>query len=206
VGKTIALSWRGVVTRARPRRGRSATLPVSLRRRTRRSMVETFTPNYKATCCCLWSCISNAIAWPLWTSVSRGMITSVIATLLPVTEAALTTVGNHNRHIHSKTVRSRLCEFGLRPRRPYIGFPLTRARRAHHMAWLAAHGPRQFPMRQWRQVEPLPNLSLSRTQSSAKRSPGRRYSRRDEMDRRVRGIGMPRYYWPIKGCLVGRVG
>ena len=43
------------------------------------------------------------------------------------TETALTTVGNHNRHIHPKTVRNRLCEFGLRARRPYIGFPLTRA-------------------------------------------------------------------------------
>ena len=53
----------------------SATLLVSLRRRTRRSTVETFTPNCKATCCCIWPCISNAIAWPLWTSVSRDMIT-----------------------------------------------------------------------------------------------------------------------------------
>jgi hypothetical protein len=64
----------------------------------------------------------------------------------------LTTVGNHNRHIHPKTVRNRLHEFGLRARRPYIGFPLTRARRACRMAWLAAHGPRQFPTRQWRRV------------------------------------------------------
>jgi len=30
------------------------------------------------------------------------------------TETALTTVGNHNRHIHPKTVRNRLREFGLR--------------------------------------------------------------------------------------------
>ena len=68
------------------------------------------------------------------------------------TETALTTVGNRNRHIHPKTVRNRLREFGLRARRPYIGFPLTRPRRARRMAWLAAHGPRQFPMRQWRQI------------------------------------------------------
>jgi len=46
-------------------------------------------------------------------------------------------------------VRNRLHEFGLRARRPYIGFPHTRV---HRMAWLAAHGPRQFPMRQWRRV------------------------------------------------------
>ena len=39
--------------------------------------------------------------------------------------SALTTVGNHNHHIHPKTVRKRLREFGLRARRPYIDFPLT---------------------------------------------------------------------------------
>jgi hypothetical protein len=66
------------------------------------------------------------------------------------TETALTTVGNYNRYIHPKTVRNRLRELGLRARRPYIGFPLTRARRARRMAWLVAHGPKQFPMRQWR--------------------------------------------------------
>ena len=68
------------------------------------------------------------------------------------TETTLTTVCNHNRHIHPKNMKNRLREFGLRARRPYIGFPLTRARRARRMAWLAAHGPRQFPMRQWRRV------------------------------------------------------
>ena len=36
------------------------------------------------------------------------------------TETALTTVGNHNHHIHPKTVRKRLHEFGLRARRPYM--------------------------------------------------------------------------------------
>jgi hypothetical protein len=43
-------------------------------------------------------------------------------------------------------VRNGLREFGLRARRPYIGLPLTRARRACRMAWLAAHGSRKFPM------------------------------------------------------------
>ena len=57
-----------------------------------------------------------------------------------------------NRHIHPKTVRNRLREFGLRAHRPYIGFPLIHACRAHRMTWLAVHGPRQFPMRQWRRV------------------------------------------------------
>ena len=71
--RRMALSWRCDVTRGRPDRGRSATRPVSLRRRTRRSVVETCTPKCLATCCCLCPCISNAIAWPLWTSVSRTM-------------------------------------------------------------------------------------------------------------------------------------
>jgi transposase len=35
------------------------------------------------------------------------------------TETALTTVGNHNRYIHPKTVRNRLREFSLRARRLY---------------------------------------------------------------------------------------
>ena len=68
------------------------------------------------------------------------------------TETALTTVGNRNRHIHPKTVRNRLREFGLRAHPPYIGFPLSRTRRARGMACFAAHGPKQFPIRQWRRV------------------------------------------------------
>ena len=43
-------------------------------------------------------------------------------------------------------------EIGLRARRPYIGLPLTQARRLRRMAWLMAHAPRLFPMRQWRRV------------------------------------------------------
>ena len=69
-----------------------------------------------------------------------------------VTETSNNTIGNHNRHIHPKTVRNRLREAGLRCRRPCVGLPLTRPRRARRMAWLAAHAPRIFPMRQWRQV------------------------------------------------------
>ena len=71
--RRMALSWRCDVTRGRPDRGRSATSLVSLRRRTRRSMVETCTPKCLATYCCLCPWISNAVAWPLWTSVSRTM-------------------------------------------------------------------------------------------------------------------------------------
>ena len=68
------------------------------------------------------------------------------------TKTTNNTIGNHNHHIHPKTVRNRLCEAGLQCRRPCVGLPLTRPRHARRMAWLAAHAPRIFPVRQWRQV------------------------------------------------------
>ena len=68
------------------------------------------------------------------------------------TETAVNTVGSHNRRIHPKTVRNRLREFGLRARRPNVGLPLNRARRARRMACVTAQAPRRFPMRQWRRV------------------------------------------------------
>ena len=71
---------------------------------------------------------------------------------LTATETALNTVGTHNRQISPKTVGSRLCEIGLQARHPYVGLPLTQARRLRRMAWLTAHAPRLFPMRQWRRV------------------------------------------------------
>ena len=71
---------------------------------------------------------------------------------LTATETALNTVGTHNRQISPKTVGSRLREIGLRARRLYVGLPLTQARRLRRMAWLTAHAPRLFPMRQWRRV------------------------------------------------------
>ena len=60
---------------------------------------------------------------------------------LTATETALNTVGTHNRQISPKTVGSRLREIGLRARRPYVGLPLTQARRLRRMAWLTAHAP-----------------------------------------------------------------
>ena len=71
---------------------------------------------------------------------------------LIATATALYTVGTHNRQISPKTVGSRLREIGLRARRPYVVLPLTQARRLRRMAWLTAHAPRLFPMRQWRRV------------------------------------------------------
>ena len=71
---------------------------------------------------------------------------------LTATETALNTVDTHNQQISLKTVGSRLREIGLRACRPYIGLPLTQAHRLRRMAWLTAHAPRLFPMRQWRRV------------------------------------------------------
>lgn len=96
---------------------------------------------------------------------------------LTATESALNTVGTHNRPIHGKTVRNRLREVGLRARRPYVGPPLTAARRQRRMAWLAAHAPRIFPLRQWRQV-----FFTDESRFSLFRADGRRrvYRRRGE--------------------------
>ena len=71
---------------------------------------------------------------------------------LTATETALNTVGTHNQQISPQTVGSRLREIGLRALRPYVGLPLTQARRLRRMAWLTVHAPRLFPMRQWRRV------------------------------------------------------
>ena len=83
----------------------------------------------------------------------------------------------HNRQISPKTVGSRLREIGLRARCPYVGLPLTQARRLRRMAWLTAHAPRLFPMRQWRRV-----LFTDESRFTLYRADGRRrvYRRRGE--------------------------
>ena len=92
-------------------------------------------------------------------------------------ETAVNTVGSHNRRIHPKTVRNRLREFGLRARRPNVGLPLNRARRARRMAWVTAQAPRRFPMRQWRRV-----FFIDESRFTLFRADGRRrlYRRRGE--------------------------
>ena len=96
---------------------------------------------------------------------------------LTATETALNTVGTHNRQISRKTVGSRLREIDLRARRLYVGLPLTQARRLRRMAWLTAHAPRLFPMRQWRRV-----LFTDESRFTLYRADGRRrvYRRRGE--------------------------
>ena len=60
-------------------------------------------------------------------------------------------------------------EIGLRARRPYVGLPLTQARRLRCLAWLTAHAPRLFPMRQWRRV-----LFTDKSRFTLYRADGRR--------------------------------
>ena len=67
-------------------------------------------------------------------------------------ETAQVTPGTHNNRISADTVRNRLREFGLRPRRPHVGMPLTPRRRQVRKAWLTQHRPNLFPLRQWRNV------------------------------------------------------
>jgi transposase len=109
------------------------------------------------------------------------------------TETALTTVGNHNRHIHPKTVKNQLHEICLQARRPYIGFTLTHARRERRMAWLAAHDRRQFPMRQWRRVvftdEPRFTLFCSDGRRCAYRRRGERFADASVIERDRYGGG-----------------
>ena len=71
---------------------------------------------------------------------------------LTAMETAENMVGSHIRRIHPKTVRNRLCQFGLRACRPNVGLPLNWACRARRMAWVTAQAPRHFPMRQWKRV------------------------------------------------------
>ena len=104
-------------------------------------------------------------------------LTATETALNTVGTHALNTVGTHNRQISPKTVGSRLREIGLRARRPYVGLPLTQARRLRRMAWLTAHAPRLFPMRQWRRV-----LFTDESRFTLYRADGRRrvYRRRGE--------------------------
>ena len=67
-------------------------------------------------------------------------------------ETALVTPGTHNNRLSPDTVRNRIREFGLRPRRPYVGMQLTPQRRQVRFHWLTQHRPNLFPLRLWRNV------------------------------------------------------
>ena len=64
--------------------------------------------------------------------------------LRTATETAREVIGTHGRRVCPMTVRNRLREFDLRPRRPYVGPNLTPRRRQRRMQWLRAHAPNRF--------------------------------------------------------------
>ena len=51
-------------------------------------------------------------------------------------ETAREVIGTHGRRVCPRTVRNRLREFYLRPRRPYVGPNVTPRRRQRRMQWL----------------------------------------------------------------------
>ena len=67
-------------------------------------------------------------------------------------ENAREVIGTHGRRVCPRTVRNRLREFDLRPRRPYVGPNLTPRRRQRRMQWLRAHAPNRFRLADWRRV------------------------------------------------------
>ena len=60
------------------------------------------------------------------------------------TETAREVIRTHGRHVCPRTVRNRLWEFDLCPRRPYVGPNLTPRQRQRRMQWMRAHAPNQF--------------------------------------------------------------
>ena len=68
------------------------------------------------------------------------------------TETAREVIGTHGRRVCPRTVRNRLREFDLRPRRPYVCPNLTPRRRQRRMQWLRAHAPNRFRLADWRRV------------------------------------------------------
>ena len=77
-------------------------------------------------------------------------LTHLRSRFLTAVETSQLTPETHNNRLSADTVRNRLREFGLRPRRPYVGMPLTPRRRQVRMAWLPQHRPNLFFLRQWR--------------------------------------------------------
>ena len=72
----------------------------------------------------------------------------------------------NNKRISNRIVRNRLCDFGIRARRPYVGLVLNQQRRQRRMAWMIAHSPSNYTLQQWRRVlftDEVPALSVRQT-------------------------------------------
>ena len=95
-------------------------------------------------------------------------------------ETAREVIGTHGRRVCPRTIRNRLREFDLRPRRPYVGPNLTPRRRQRRMQWLRAHAPNRFRLADWRRVmfsdESRFSLQRSDRRQRVYRCLGERYS------------------------------
>ena len=100
--------------------------------------------------------------------------------LRTATVTAREVIGTHGRRACPRTVRNRLREFDLRPRRPYVGPNLTPRRRQRRMQWLRAHAPNRFRLADWRRVmfsdESRFSLQRSDRRQRVYRRLGERYS------------------------------
>ena len=100
-------------------------------------------------------------------------------------------IGTHGRRVCPRTVRNRLREFDLRPRRPYVGPNLTPRRR---MQWLRAHAPNRFRLADWRRVmfsdESRFSLQRSDRRQRVYRRLGERYSDACVRGRQIWGSGV----------------
>ena len=100
--------------------------------------------------------------------------------LRTATETAREVIGTHGHHVCPRTVRNRLREFDLRPRRPYVGPNLTPRRRQRRMQWLRAHAPNRFRLADLRRVmfsdESRFSLQRSDRRQRVYRRLGERYS------------------------------
>jgi hypothetical protein len=120
---------------------------------------------------------------------------------ITATETALTMVGNHNRHIHPKTEKPIA--------RVWSASSSTLHRFSSHSC--TSHASYGLVGGTWSDIppqtitEPPPNISLSRTQASAKRSPRRRYTRRRPSGRkrvnRDSSVKKTRLHCLIGNCL-----
>ena len=109
------------------------------------------------------------------------------------TATAREVIGTHGRRVCPRTVRNRLREFDLRPRRPYVGPNLSPRRRQRRMQWLRAHAPNRFRLADWRHVmfsdESRFSLQRSNRRQRVYRRLGERYSDACVRGRQIRGRG-----------------
>ena len=96
--------------------------------------------------------------------------------LRTATETAREVIGTHGRRVCPRTVRNRLREFDLRPRRPYVGPNLTPRRRQRRMQWLRAHAPNRLRLADWRRVMFSNESRFSSDRRQRVYRPGERYS------------------------------